>query len=242
MKQFIIVGGPTRSGTNTVSLFLHLHQDVVSFGSAEGLHPMNQLKDFYKELALRKNALQTEGVLQGYDNLRKYLTHKNVELRNNMVSTLTKDIMVLRFDYGEAIFPVMLGLLPSGVRLKMITCLRPLDLVFRSQFLNRHAVLDDEENKARQLFKQRIENSFTQLEHLNSKLSESILFVDITSEDAPEYYMKILRFLDLQINKYQLEWIEKLPITNRTDWEAIGNPQYGGDFEELETMRKELLI
>jgi len=240
MKQFVIIGGPTRSGTNTVSLFLHLHEDVVSFGSGDGLHPLNQSRTFLKELTLRKRALQTEGVLQGYDALREYVTNKNIELRSGMAATLSKDIVALRWDYGESIFPIMLGLLPNST-LKMITCLRPIDLVFRSQFVNRHAVLDDEENKARKLFKQRVEDSFVQLKHLNSKLPGSILFVDITNENAPEYYMKILRFLNLQVNKYQLEWIEKLPITNYTDWESKGNPQYGGNFEELETMRQELL-
>jgi hypothetical protein len=238
MRQFIIIGGPTRSGTNTVSTFVHLHEDTVCFGSAGGLHPMNDEVNFIGGLCFQPKSLQTTGVLRldQHKEFIDYLDEKNERIRENMQGIKQADTVCIRWDYGESIFPIMLN-----NKLRMITVLRPIDLVFRSQVVHMYTPLYDDENQARKIFNIRMTNSFLQLKHLSKKLPDRVLYVDITTNDASEEYTRILSFLDLQPNDYQLKWIDTLPITNRTDWESQGNPQYGGDFKELEEMRQELL-
>lgn len=255
MKQFVIVGGPTRSGTNTVSLFLHLHEDAVSFGTGAGLHPVNDLAAFYVKLLHCPTAIQTENCIQNNEVLRGLLTEKNNKIRKSMTENDSKKYIVLRWDYGETIFPLMLGLLPKDRQLKMVVALRPVDQVFRSQFHKKLAILDEQENKARELFNKRVSDSFVQLKHLMGKLSDKLLFVDITSQHALAHYQGILSFLDLEPNDLQKDWMEQLPITNATNWEDTKEPngqsprfwpdlkdiQYEGDFSDLEAMRQELL-
>jgi hypothetical protein len=74
-------------------------------------------------------------------------------------------------------------------------------------------------------------------------MPEKVLFTDITGEHAARDYGRILAFLELTANDYQIEWISQLPVTNkgRKTVEVVPGalPE---DFAALEETRQELLV
>jgi hypothetical protein len=89
-------------------------------------------------------------------------------------------------------------------------------------------------------FCRRVENSFIQLQYLKKKMSEKILFVDVTTPQARSEYIDILSFVGIEASDSQNDWIRDLPVTNDTIWEGIKDP-VEHDFSALEEMRLELL-
>lgn len=236
MKKFVIVGGLSRTGTNTTTSFIHLHDRAVSFGTAAGLHPLKEGLDFIRTLLEEKKGLQSPGVMRNNIYFKEYMAEKNERLNNEPIDV---DVICLRWDGGEAIFPLILGIVPKGVEPLLIVNLRSLPETFTSQFSN--GMLNTEaKEKALIFFKKRMEDSYTYAEHIHSKMSERVLFVDVTGEDALQNYERILAFLELSPNEYQREWMDQLPVTNQTDWTKVTKYQFG-DFGELETKRQELL-
>jgi hypothetical protein len=239
MKKFILIGGPSRSATNSVSMFLHLHDDVVIFGNGSGVHPVNEGMDFFGELLkVAYKGLQTPTIKN--QDIRLQVITKNELLRDDIASMKDKPVFGLRWDYAETIFPMLLGIMAKERReLKMVVTLRNIFDVFKSQHHHNFIVLDID-NDPVIAFCRRVENSFIQLQYLKKKMSEKILFVDVTTPQARSEYIDILSFVGIEASDSQNDWIRDLPVTNDTIWEGIKDP-VEHDFSALEEMRLELL-
>ena len=212
MKTFVIIGGASRSGTNSVSCFIQLNDNAVAFGSAAGPHPLNQKYDFIKTLFERRKGIQTPYVVNGYPDFEEYLQNKLERTIRDGVGD--EEIISLRWDGGESIYPYMMGLVPKDVELKLIVCMRPVFKIFRSQYFG--GMLDTEDvEQAKGKFRGRLNATYAHAEHIRSKMPEKVLFVDITGEHAVRDYGRILAFLELTANVYQLKWINQLPVTNK---------------------------
>ena len=240
MKQFVIIGGASRSGTNSVSSFLQLNDNVVSFGSASGLHPLNQKQDFIKTLFEQRKGIQTPHVLKGYPHFEEHLQNKLERIIRDGIGD--EEVIVLRWDGGESIYPYMMGLVPKGVQLKLIVCMRPVFKIFRSQYFGGMLETEDVE-QAKGKFKQRLNVTYRHAEHIHSKMPERDLFVDITGENAVRDYERILVFLELTANEYQVEWMRLLPVTNKGGKTVDVVPGCLPEvFTDLEEIRQRLLV
>jgi len=240
MKTFVIIGGASRSGTNSVSCFIQLNDNAIAFGSAAGAHPLNQKQDFIKTLFEQRKGIQTPYVVNGYPDFEEYLQNKLERIIRDGVGD--EEIISLRWDGGESIYPYMMGLVPKDVELKLIVCMRPVFKIFRSQYCGGMLDTKDVEPAKRQ-FKIRLNATYKHAEHIRSKMPEKVLFVDITGEHAGRDYARIVPFLGLTPNALQFAWISQLPVTNKggktRDVVPGALPE---DFADLEEIRKELLI
>jgi len=237
MKKFILIGGPSRSATNTISMFLHLHDDVVVYGTAAGLHPKNEGMNFFDKLIGRTKGIQT--CVRKDVKAREHLVAKKDLLQNDIGLIREKLVIALRWDYAESIFPLMLGIAHHHKRdLKMVVSLRNIADVFKSQYNQKEAFLYSKTEDAIKTFNTRIENSFIILRDLKQKVADKLLFVDITTSNAQYAYSAILDFIGIDYSELQDEWVRDLPTTNETDnWKD--SIEY--DVSHLEEMRLELL-
>lgn len=207
VESLIVIGGPSRSGTNTIGAFLNLHEDVRGYSDANHIRLGPDLI-----AQLDKQGIRQPAMCLHHPEFEDYLSHKNNEDRSPR-------IVVLRLDYAET-RPFELIRESLDMTVKLIYALRAdLFAVFCSQawrgmvggdWGDQPITLDNLRH-----FIQRILESFGAIARLKSQYHDDVLIVDITNRSkAGQAYGDILGFAGLDANRHQESWMRLLPISN----------------------------
>ncbi len=208
IDKFIVVGGPSRSGTNTIGAFLNLHEDIRGYSDANHVELGPDLITQLDKQGTRQPAMCTH-----HPEFEDYLSHKNNEDRSPR-------IVVLRLDYAETrpfeiireSLDMKVGLI-YAVRADLFAVLCSQawrGMINQKGWGNKPITRDD----LRQ-FEKRMLESFDAIKRLKSEYPGDVLIVDITNQfKARQYYEDILAFGGLSANQQQEKWMRLLPISN----------------------------
>ena len=193
MKKVIIIGGPTRSGTNAISSFLHLHGDVTIFHTLAGAFKFdltNIWQNLQSMLPKYNLRLQKPFRLES-DYWQDIFARKNEEIEKNGGTS----IVGVRYDYVEKL---MKG--NSDVLVYFVYCMRDLKSLFLSLVANNYAP-----NNV-----QRFENQINSSLDAVMKLTR-VFPIDVSLDNN---YQGLLDWLQLEPNEHQREWIKQNPVVN----------------------------
>jgi hypothetical protein len=204
--MFIFIGGSSRSGTNTVSAFLHLHDDITT------LRTMRKVTQ-HTETELRKRC-EVVVFNDGYDCLTTCLIRKDLEYDpwTEYVQAKNKRILErkkftkhlgIRWDYCEWSCEAAKKAVFKG-EAKLVFAMRDLNKIFESLTFHGFGYGSDMESN-RKSFESKIANSVKAMNKLKGcpvKVSRG------------EDYRKLMAWLGLEPNTLQEEWIKSPPVTN----------------------------
>jgi hypothetical protein len=207
--MFIFIGGSSRSGTNSVSVFLHLHDDVTT------LRTMRQVNQ-YTEQDLRERCAN---VVFGskYNCLTTCLIREEVEYnpwtdfvraKNERIwksGKFTKHVG-LRWDHCEWACSATQKSVQAG-EAKLVFAMRDLKKIFTSLVYNGFGYKGQDMDRNRRVFEEKIAKSIKAVKKLKG------CPVDASRGDDLK---RLLDWLGLEPNEMQLEWMKAPPVTNST--------------------------
>ena len=212
-KELIIIGGPSRSGTNTVSCFLHLHDDVLmwhTFGAGHLPDSTDVVGDMAKSFP---DALQK---VPGDERL--YAWKKVVEDKNTYAAFRSdhkpEDVKYwgLRWDYAERQSEMIRERI--SIPVKFVYCMRPLIDVFCSQAFAgyfRFAIDNDSWQAVMDKFAERMDESF------DGVLALKEMGFPIYPYETTDSLGAVIDFIGIQSNELQHKWLMESPVTNFTN-------------------------
>ena len=206
-EQFIIVGGPSRSGTNTASTFLHLHDDVLMWHtfSVDKGRPITQSNDIVRDLEDSFPAgLQ---VVAGNEEIHAW---KAIVKELNANADINSKYRGVRWDYAE----LRVRHFREAIRVPMrfVYCMRNLFDVFCSQAYAGYFRYPEKDSwkEAMRLFSLKIHESF------DYALKIREMGIPIYAHEAGDDLSGLLGFIGIEANELQRKWLAELPVTNWT--------------------------
>ena len=208
MRNLILVGGPSRSGTVSTTSYLHLSDSVFMFSSGG---PMIQLPKtpsdtWYTNKAFRPSTLAVGA--SKHNDLKSYINNKNKFGPEN----INPMYIGLRYDYAEKYRKTIFRLLQQYNTIKLIYCMRQdIEKLHISQRHNSY-------QRDIPTFKDRIDASYKNAVALkqDKELASngfSIHAIDITV--GGDDFISLDKFLGLEPNELQVKWQQQNIQTNQ---------------------------
>jgi len=218
MKNFIIIGGASRTGTNTLSTFLHLHPDVCmirGYPTEAQVRPAkdrplipqikNQLPVGLQDLlhGWVKNSWGKEQIMDNEGIFGAFVVAKNAKID---ADTFTSFPMVgVRWDFAELSYDNFVA--SVDVPIKFIYSMREdLEALYLST-INCGYI------SGPKVFYEKLMQSVEKAREIKKQGAE-IIAIDITAGYALREYSRMLTFLGLEITDKQWGWISAHPRTN----------------------------
>jgi len=203
-KLLLFIGGVPRCGTNTISLWCYLHDDVYMYitegGARRNKHYIDDLIRNKRNMKFLKSSTNPEM----YEKTKDYIFEKTKLQRNDI---LNKRIVGTRIDNAYKSFCIVRNHNPDDRASRLIFTMRKdIYALYYSHrymiFKNRKKVMADPVN----YFYNYLENIFTDMEPVIGQ--NDVFFFDITWH-GPNRYNDLAQFLGIEINDIQKEWIEQ---------------------------------
>lgn len=205
--MFIVVGGASRSGTSSISTFLHLHDDVTMCRTAKKLG--SGIVSSMSE-NIRKTIKDKEDILQLFIEKRnpeqtsvweEYIDRKNKDLLNGM----STEHIGVRWDYAEWSYLPFSHLFESG-EAKLVFSMRDLKNVFMSLCFHGFLRSKNMEDNLKG-FHNNISKSIEKIQ----KYGNSVCPVHVSNGSD---FHRLLGWLNLNPSELQKLWISDPPVTN----------------------------
>ena len=221
MMKLVIVGGFGRAGTNTVSLFLHLHNEVFGFVSGDKTQFDRDLNYYIRvqvpqitRYGQYRSTLSDPKLLAEMDKLTEFIENKNKLFPESIFKfpCIVRKHEKVEWDELERLrfFESLSSLTLPQVDLKFIFCVRK---SFRDLYLSRTAGRKNGEKETPEEFLGMCKMSFAQIRKLSERYD--CVCIDVTDEHRFEHdYLSVNRMLGLEISEWQKWWIKNNPKTN----------------------------
>ena len=192
MRKVIIVGGPSRAGTNTVSAFLHLHDDITMYCTPAGAFAFSA-PGLWKQCQSVSGPARLQQAIRLNSRWPDIFSYKNKMVLDGMKTP----IYGVRYDYAEKMLEGKVDEVPTY----FVYCMRNLKDLYLSQAF--HGFI---KNGVEQ-FESNIQGSLDEVRKISK-----VFPIDV-SEGAD--YSGLIQWLGLEMTFYQKEWAEENPVTNR---------------------------
>ena len=197
---FILIGGASRSGTNGISAFIHLHDEIsiIHAMEREQKFVLSKHDDLVEKCRTSKNTILSFG----NNDWMPIFKEKRKKLQNGLVPR----IVGIRWDFSETQYNHFQKGVKSTV-IKMVYCMRPLEAIFKSLWFN-NFIRKDSVGEAVEEFEKKMVKSLDALAQIPSRYA-----IRIWESGS---YLGLLNYLGLEPNELQKKWMEDVPVVNNT--------------------------
>jgi hypothetical protein len=219
--MFIVVGGASRSGTGSVSTFLHLHDEIMMCRTMARIKEdstENMSEQCRKVVYGGKDILQIvlfENRQSATDKWSIYVNDKNRRLLNGHS---TKHVGV-RWDYAEFSDSVF-GISTNKGQAKFVLSMRNLKDLFTSLSFNRFLGGGTFEDRMKD-FQRKTTRSIDSVMKMKKRVCP------VEASNSEDLY-RLMDWLRLDMSDLQKSWADSAPVTNDTR-----NPEYAAYKKEI---------
>lgn len=213
MQKLIIVGGPSRTGTNSISTYLHLNDQIAMFHSGPPIKDLLDLSEWTRQTEFLQKVFgpPDNRPSECFD---EYIGRKN---QSFIKGTFGVSYIGRRYDHAE-FYDHIIERLVRKFEVKFVYCMREdVGSLFISQ--TRYGFAWSEEH-----FVGMITRSMDIARQLKAKgISMCAIDVTVSNRDLK----RLDEFLGLPPSLLQLKWYEENPVTNQVpDWKKGPDVKY----------------
>ena len=214
--MFIIVGGASRSGTSTISTFLHLHDDITmlrTMDQLKGTSMESMSKQCWTAIRAKRDLFQLV-LFRNRQSQRDVWTTYVREKNKGLLNGDSTEHVGVRWDYAEWSNGNLVSATKKG-QAKLVFSMRNLKDLFTSLSFNGFLPGNSVADRMRH-FQSKTTRSIDSVRKMGNKICP----VDSSnSEDL----RRLIAWLGLEMNDLQKLWADGHPITNDTR-----KPEYEG--------------